>query len=209
MIIYLVSENTRQIIFPPNVLLQCQGYRMSSANMKQKSSASASCKWNRKQEHFLTRHSIGLPPRALPGICLLSLNDTIRVNFSFELVCNRLSFFSYEKHPVPSKDCVHFLKDIVCDGSEIPRTPRDFRIGREDGLLKLRLCFCFVLFFMFIHSVNSLSWLTSWNNQRRSLTKYQVTQEIKAGQGGKGCLLVWLSFLRLWRWSTGGYFNKN
>lgn len=42
--------------------------------------------------------------------------------------------------------------------------------------------FVFVLFFTLISLSDLLSGLSNWNNQRRLLTNYQVTSEVKTGQ---------------------------
>ena len=66
----------------------------------------------------------------------------------------------------------------MCDYSEVPETPGTSGQAERMGSWN----FVFVLFVTLISLSDLLSGLSNWNNQRRLLTNYQVTSEVKTGQ---------------------------
>lgn len=66
----------------------------------------------------------------------------------------------------------------MCDYSEVPETRGTSGQAERMGSWN----FVFVLFFTLISLSDLLSGLSNWNNQRRLLTNYQVTSEVKTGQ---------------------------
>ena len=89
-------QKTHQIYCPPKSFATVSGIQEVLSKHETEVLHFWKVDMTQETEHFLTRHSIGLSPRTLPGLCLLLLNNTSDVNFSFELVCNRLFLFIWE-----------------------------------------------------------------------------------------------------------------